>query len=405
MWIQTIILAFKEIRRNLMRSTLTILGVVIGVAAVITMVTLGSGATAKVTEDISKMGSNILQIMPGQGFRGPGGGARMESSPFKEADVKAIEEQINSLVAVAPVGSSMTQIIYGNQNRLTSITGSTNGYITARNFELDSGRKFTAGEISGGASVCIIGSSTKTNLFGAEDPIGMTIRLKKIAFKVIGVFKSKGQSGMGRDQDDFVLIPIKTLQRRIAGNSDISTIMVSAADGVSTETVKSDIEALLRERRSGSKDNKEDDFHVDDMKEITSMITSTTRVLTALLGAVAAVSLLVGGIGIMNIMLVSVTERTREIGIRLAIGALENEVLKQFLVEAVVLSSFGGVIGITLGLSAAGLLATLLGVPFVMSPSIVLVAFLFSAAVGVVFGFMPAKKAAQLDPIEALRHE
>jgi putative ABC transport system permease protein len=404
MWFQIIILALKEIRRNLMRSTLTILGVVIGVAAVITMVTLGSGATAKVTEDISKMGSNILQIQPGQGFRGPGGGARMESTPFEDSDVKAVEEQINSLAAVAPVSSSMTQIIYGNQNRLTSITGSNNGYITARNFELDSGRKFSSSEISGGKSVCIIGASTKTNLFGAEDPIGLTIRLKKISFKVIGVFKSKGQSGMGRDQDDFVLIPLKTLQRRIAGNNNISSIMVSAMEGVSTETVKGELEALFRERRSGTKEG-EDDFHVDDMKEITSMLTSTTRILTALLGAVAAVSLLVGGIGIMNIMLVSVTERTREIGIRLAIGALENEVLKQFLVEAVVLSSFGGVIGITLGLSAAGLLATLLGVPFVVSPSIVLLAFLFSAAVGVVFGFMPAKKAAQLDPIEALRHE
>ncbi len=403
MWIQTIILALKEIRRNLMRSTLTILGVVIGVAAVITMVTLGSGATAKVTEDISKMGSNILQIQPGQGFRGPGG-ARMESEPFKEADVKVIQEQIDGLVAVAPVSSSMTQIIYGNENRLTSITGSTNDYIIARNFELDTGRKFTAGEISAGKSVCIIGASTKTNLFGAEDPIGMTIRLKKISFKVIGVFKSKGQSGMGRDQDDFVLIPIKTLQRRISGNNNISSIMVSAADGVSTEKVKADLEALFRERRPGTKEG-EDDFHVDDMKEITSMLTSTTRVLTALLGAVAAVSLLVGGIGIMNIMLVSVTERTREIGIRLAIGALENEVLKQFLVEAVVLSSFGGIIGITLGLSAAGLLATLFGVPFIISPSIVLLAFIFSAAVGVVFGFMPARKAAQLDPIEALRHE
>lgn len=405
MWIQTIILALKEIRRNLMRSTLTILGVVIGVAAVITIVTLGSGSTASVTEEISKMGSNILQINPGQGFRGPGGGARMESEPFKEADVKAIEEQINSLAAVAPVASSMTQIIYGNENRLTSITGSTNDFITARNFELDSGRKFTSGELGGGASVCIIGSSTKTNLFGAEDPIGLTLRLKKISFKVIGVFKSKGQSGMGRDQDDFVLIPIKTLQRRIAGNNNISSIMVSAADSASTESVKADLEALFRERRPPAKEGDEDNFHVDDMKEITSMITSTTKVLTALLGAVAAVSLLVGGIGIMNIMLVSVTERTREIGIRLAIGALENEVLKQFLVESIVLSSFGGVIGITLGLSAAGLLATLLDIPFVVSPSMVIVAFMFSAAVGVVFGYMPAKKAAQLDPIDALRHE
>ncbi len=403
MWIQSIILALKEIRRNLMRSALTILGVVIGVAAVITMVTLGSGATAKVTEDISKLGSNLLQIRPGQG-RGPGG-ARSESSPFKEADVEAIRDQIKSLVAVAPVNSSMKQIIYGNQNYITSVTGSTNDYIIAQNWTIDSGREFTYGEIHGGNAVCIIGSSVKENLFGAEDPVGMTVRLNRISFKIVGVFKSKGQSSFGRDQDDFVLIPVKTFQRRISGNRDISSIMVSARDGVSTETVKEELEALMRERRSGTKKKDEDDFSVMDMKEIASMLTSTTKALTALLGAIAAVSLIVGGIGIMNIMLVSVTERTREIGIRLAIGALETEVLKQFLLEAVVLSSFGGIIGITLGLSSAALLSKLLGVPFIINPGIVVIAFLFSAAVGVVFGFVPAKKAAQLDPIEALRHE
>ena len=403
MWIQSIILALKEIRRNLMRSTLTILGVVIGVAAVITMVTLGSGATAKVTEDISKLGSNLLQIRPGQD-RGPGG-ARGESEPFEESDVEAIRKQIPSLVAVAPVNSSMAQVIYGNQNYITSVTGSTNDYIKAQSWVIDTGREFSFGEINGGKSVCIIGSSVKKNLFGAEDPVGMTIRLKKIAFKIIGVFKSKGQSNFGRDADDFVLVPIKTLQRRLSGNRDISSIMVSARDGVDTEIVKENIETLMRERRPGAKSKGEDDFSVMDMKELASMITSTTKALTALLGAIAAVSLLVGGIGIMNIMLVSVTERTREIGIRLAIGALESEVLKQFLLEAVVLSSFGGVIGITLGLSSAALLSKLLGVPFIINPGIVFIAFMFSAAVGVVFGFVPAKKAAHLDPIDALRHE
>ena len=386
-----------------MRSALTILGVVIGVAAVITMVTLGSGATAKVTQDISKLGSNLLQIRPGQG-RGPGG-ARSESAPFEESDVEAIRKQIQSLAAVAPVNSTMAQIIYGNQNYITSITGSTNDYIKAQNWVMDTGREFSYGEISGGKSVCIIGSSVKENLFGAEDPVGMTIRLKKIAFKIVGVFKSKGQSSFGRDQDDFVLIPIKTLQRRLSGNRDISSIMVSARDGVDTEKVKENIENLMRERRPGSKTEDEDDFSVMDMKELASMLTSTTMALTALLGAIAAVSLLVGGIGIMNIMLVSVTERTREIGIRLAIGALETEVLRQFLLEAVVLSSFGGIIGITLGLSSAALLSKLLSIPFIISPTIVMIAFLFSAAVGIVFGFVPAKKAAQLDPIDALRHE
>lgn len=403
MWFQTILLALKEIRRNMMRSALTILGVVIGVAAVITMVTLGSGATAKVTEDISKLGSNLLQVRPGQ-FRGPGG-ARSESQPFDEADVEAIRKQVKSLAAVAPVNSTMAQVIYGNQNYITSVTGSTNDYIKAQNWVIAQGREFSYAEINGGKAVCIIGATVKKNLFGAEDPIGLTIRLKKIAFKIIGVFKSKGQSNFGRDQDDFILIPIKTLQRRISGNRDISSILVSAMDGVSTEKVKKDIETLMRERRPGSKSKDEDDFSVMDMKEIASMITSTTKALTALLGAIAAVSLLVGGIGIMNIMLVSVTERTREIGIRLAIGALEGEVLKQFLVEAVVLSSFGGIIGITLGLSSAALLSKLLDIPFIINFGIVLIAFLFSAAVGVVFGFVPAKKAAQLDPIDALRHE
>ena len=266
MWIQSIILALKEIRRNLMRSALTILGVVIGVAAVITMVTLGSGATAKVTQDISKLGTNLLQIRPGQ-FRGQGG-ARSESQPFEEADVEAIRKQIGSLVAVAPVNSTMAQVIYGNQNYITSVTGSTNDYIKAQNWTIDTGRDFSFGELSGGKSVCIIGASLKENLFGAEDPIGMTIRLKKIAFRIIGVFKSKGQSNFGRDQDDFVLVPIKTLQRRLTGNRDISSILVSAEDGADTEKVKENLETLIRERRPGSKSKNEDDFSVMDMKEL-----------------------------------------------------------------------------------------------------------------------------------------
>lgn len=404
MWLQTILMALKEIRRNLMRSSLTILGVVIGVAAVITMVTLGSGATAKVTSDIAKMGSNLLQVRPGQGFRGPGG-ARSESIPFDPSDAIAIKEQVDGLLAVAPTTSRMLQAIFGNQNMSTTVTGSTNDYIIAQDWTIQSGRSFTLGELKSGKAVCILGSSTSNNLFAAQDPIGSTIRIKKISFKVIGVFQSKGQSSFGRDQDDFILIPLRTFQRRIAGNDDVSAILVSARDGVSTATVQNDIEELMRERRPTSRGAQGDDFSVMDMKEIATMLTSTTRILTALLGAVAAVSLLVGGIGIMNIMLVSVTERTREIGIRLAIGALEHEVLTQFLLEAVVLSSFGGIIGIILGLSAAALLSNALGIPFIINAGIVIIAFAFSAAVGVVFGFVPARKAAQLDPIDALRHE
>ena len=400
---ETILLAQREIRRNVMRSSLTILGIVIGVAAVITMVTLGQGATAKVTSDIAKLGSNMLQVRPGQGFHGPGG-ARTSSDPFDVADASAIFRDISGLRAVAPTTGTSTQAIYGNQNWSTSITGTTSAFLDVRDWDLASGRRFTEGELRAGKAVCILGSTVQKELFGREDPLGATIRLGKISFKVIGLLASKGQSSFGRDQDDFVLVPLRAFQRRIAGNTDVTAIFVSAQDHVDTEKIKTDIERLMRQRRHIAAD-KEDDFNVRDMQEIVDTLTGTTRVLTALLGAVAAVSLLVGGIGIMNIMLVSVTERTREIGTRLAIGALEREVLMQFLVEAVVLSSFGGLCGIILGLSAAALGANGLGVPFVFKPGIVTIAFVFSAAVGVVFGYFPARKAAHLDPIEALRHE
>ena len=252
--------------------------------------------------------------------------------------------------------------------------------------------------------MCILGATVKKELFGGQDPLGVSIRLQKLSCQVIGVLQSKGQASFGTDQDDLVLIPIRAFQRRIAGNTDVSTIYVSAKDGISTEKVKKEIESLMRERRHIAKGD-DSNFHVRDMKEILDTVTNSTRVLTALLAAVAAVSLLVGGIGIMNIMLVSVTERTREIGTRLAIGAREHEVLMQFLVEAVVLSSFGGLVGIALGLSAAAAGAHALNVPFIFNIEIVLIAFLFSAAVGVIFGYFPARKAARLDPIEALRHE
>jgi len=403
MLFETLVLAQREIRRNVLRSSLTILGIIIGVAAVITMVTVGNGATAKVTADISKLGSNLLQVRPGQGHRGPGG-ARTKCKDFEMADATAVERDIPGLKAVAPITNSAGQAIYGNRNWSTSVTGSTNAFMEVRDWNLESGRGFTNGEMRAGKAVCILGNTVRNELFGGQDPLGATIRLRKISFKVIGVFESKGQSGFGTDQDDFVLIPLRTLQRRLAGNTDVKAVFVSAREGVSTSKVKADIEHLMRERRHIAT-GKEDDFNVRDMQEIASTLTGTTRVLTGLLGAVAAVSLLVGGIGIMNIMLVSVTERTREIGTRLAIGALEREVLMQFLVEAVVLSSFGGIFGIAIGLGAAAFGARALGVPFVFNPQIVLIAFAFSAAVGVLFGYVPARKAARLDPIEALRHE
>jgi putative ABC transport system permease protein len=305
---------------------------------------------------------------------------------------------------VAPIASQGTQAIYGNENWSTVVTGGNNAYLQVRNWLLESGRHFTDGELRAGKAVCILGATVGKELFGGQNPIGATIRLEKLACQVIGVLESKGQSGFGSDQDDFVLIPLRALHRRIVGNTDVSAIYVSAQDGVSTKKVQQDIERLMRERRRVAR-GEDDNFYVRDMQELVSTMTGTTRVLTGLLGAVAAVSLLVGGIGIMNIMLVSVTERTREIGIRLAIGALERDVLMQFLVEAVVLSSFGGLIGIALGVTAAAVSAPALAVPFVLDPWIIVVAFVFSAAVGVLFGYFPARQAGQLDPIEALRHE
>ena len=400
---ETILLALRQIRRNLMRSSLTILGIVIGVSAVITMVTLGGGATAKVTSDIAKLGTNLLLVRPGQGHRGPGG-TRSTADMFEVDDAEAIAQEISGLSAVAPRASQTTQAIYQNENWSTTVTGSTNAYLKVRNWQLENGRQFTGTELRAGKALCILGATVRNELFGGQNPLGTTIRLEKLACQVIGVFESKGESSFGTDQDDFVLIPLRTLQRRIAGNTNVSAIYVSAQNGVSTEKVAQDIERLMRERRHISIGD-DDDFHVRDMQELVSTMTGTTRVLTGLLGAVAAVSLLVGGIGIMNIMLVSVTERTREIGIRLAIGALERDVLMQFLIEAVVLSSCGGLVGIVLGVAAAGVGARFLGVPFVLNPGITVIAFAFSAAVGVLFGFFPARQAGRLDPIEALRHE
>ncbi len=396
-------LALKEIRRNVMRSFLTILGIVIGVAAVITMVTIGGGATAQVTNQIESLGSNLLHVRPGQRGRGPGG-TRSTADMFELDDAKAITREIPGLDAVAAVASKGIQVIYGNKNWSTTVTGSSNAFLQVRDWPLERGRRFSESELRAGKAVCLLGTSVRAELFGDQAPLGATIRLEKLSCQVIGELESKGQSSFGQDQDDFVLVPLRAMQRRIAGNTDVGSIYISAQDGVSTDSVKQDIERLMRERRRISS-GEDDDFHVNDMQELVSMMTGTTQVLTGLLGAVAAVSLLVGGIGIMNIMLVSVTERTREIGIRLAIGAREREVLMQFLVEAVVLSSLGGIIGILVAIAGSMGLVHLLQVPFVFNPTIVVVAFLFSAAVGVVFGFFPARKAARLDPIDALRHE
>ncbi len=396
-----LLLAVREIRRNVLRSFLTILGIVIGVAAVIIMVTVGSGATAQVTQQIASLGTNLLMIRPGQRL---GPGQISTAPPFKVADAEAIAREIGSVEAVAPASSQRVTAIYGNENWATTVIGGDNQYFKVRNWEIAAGREFTQSELRSGSAACVIGATVRKELYGGQDPIGTKLRLQKLSCQVIGLLQAKGQSTMGSDQDDLVLIPLRAFQRRIAGNQDVGLLQISVRDGVSTARAQQEIERLMRERRHISS-GEDDNFTVIDMKEIAQMLTGTTRILTTLLSAVAAVSLLVGGIGIMNIMLVSVTERTREIGIRLAIGALEREVLTQFLVEAVVLASFGGLIGIVVALGASVGIARLLQVPFILNVGIIVIAFLFSAAVGVIFGFFPARKAALLDPIEALRHE
>jgi len=401
MFWQTVLMALREIRRNTLRSVLTMLGVVIGVGAVIALVSVGRGATAKVTEDISKLGKNLLMVSAGARVRY---GASSAAQALTMADMQAIDREISGVHAVAPGSSSQQQIIFGNKNASTSVTGTDNNFFEVRGYAIEQGRQFTEAEAQSGLPVCVLGGTVKNALFVSQDPLGQQIRVGKLSCQVIGTLASKGTAGMGQDQDDLLVMPIGSFQRRITGKNELSLILVSAEEGFDTSIVAESIRALLRQRRHRPVGS-DDDFNVRDMAEIADTVTSTTNALTALLGAIAAVSLVVGGIGIMNIMLVSVTERTREIGIRLAIGAFAGEVMMQFLLEAIVLSTLGGVIGVVLGLLGSFFAARALSLPFVFPPDIVALAFVFSALVGVLFGYLPARKAAQLNPIEALRHE
>jgi putative ABC transport system permease protein len=402
MLLNTLLLALREIRRNLLRSILTILGIVIGVSAVITMVTLGNGATQAVKDQISSLGSNLLMVLPGQRL-GPGS-PTAGAPPFKESDVAAILSQIGGIKAVAPELRANVTVIANGRNWSTSITGTTNAYFQTNNWILASGRVFEDTEELAGSAVCLIGQTVRRELFGSASGLGEQVRIKQFSCEVIGELVAKGRAAMGNDQDDIVLLPLHTVQRRVAGSQRVATLLVSMSDGTDAERVKASLSQLLRERRKLAAED-DDNFNVLDTKQIAEALSGTTKVMTMLLGAVAAVSLLVGGIGIMNIMLVSVTERTREIGLRLAIGALEHEVLLQFLIEAVVLSMLGGVIGIVLATAASIALAGVMQVPYLFNPSINAVSFAFSAVIGVVFGYFPARRAAQLDPIDALRHE
>jgi putative ABC transport system permease protein len=401
MLLEVVRLALRAVARSKLRSFLTVLGIIIGVAAVIAMVTIGKGTTARISADLAKLGANLLSISPGQ--LGPGR-ASADARAFNTRDVEAMRGQLTGIRAVAPVAQKSATIVYGAENRNVTVIGTDNDYLLTQDWRLKVGREFYDAELRGGRAACIVGATVERKVLGGIDRVGRSIRVASVSCEVIGVLEAKGQSAFGSDQDDTILMPIRTFQRRLAGTSDVGRIMVAADGGSETAKVQRGIEILLRERRSIGP-GKEDDFSVLDMKQIAQATAGTTVLLTSLLAAIAGVSLLVGGIGIMNIMLVSVTERTREIGIRLAIGASQAQILSQFLIEAVVLSVIGGATGTVFGLSVALLVTWGLQVPFVLDPATVLLSFAFSALVGVCFGYLPARQAARLNPIEALRHE
>ena len=399
-------LALRSVRRNMLRSFLTILGIVIGVSAVITMVTLGNGATLSIQGQITSLGTNLLMVTPGQRQPGGGGGGGGGVPQFTEADAAAIQSQIGGVAAVAPQGRASVTVVANGRNWTTSVTGSSNEWFSTNNWKLASGRIFDPDEQRAGAAVCVIGETVRREIYGGaagQTGLGELLRVKQFSCSVIGVLASKGQGGMG-DQDDTVVVPLHTLQRRVTGSRRVSMLSVSMQDGADSTPLKASLRQLLRERRKLAETD-DDNFSIFDTQQLAETLASTMGVLTDLLGAVAAVSLLVGGIGIMNIMLVSVTERTREIGLRLAIGALEGEVLLQFLIEAVVLSALGGLVGIILATGASWWLSSLMGVPYRFDPTINVLALVFSAVIGVVFGYFPARAAARMDPIDALRHE
>lgn len=397
----TFMLAIRSIFRHKLRSFLTTLGIIIGVAAVVAMVTLGKATTKAAQAQVASLGTNVLQIRPGQGFGRGGGGPR--PSDFKEADVEAVAQQVAGVKAVAPQAQSTATVIYQGANWSTTINGTTNAFFEVQPWPLVSGRIFTRTEEQAGKAVCIIGNTIRTNLFRGGEAVGDRLRVNGISCDVIGVLSTRGQGGFG-DQDDVIIMPIKQVQRRFVGNRDIRLMMVGVDPAYDSAQVQESIKEVLRERRRIT-GGKEDDFNIFDTAQISQTLTGITTLLTQIVTAVAAISLVVGGIGIMNIMLVSVTERTREIGIRLAIGAVASEVLMQFLTEAVVLSCLGGLVGLVVAQLVVVGLAPLMKVEWMFEPQINVIAFLVSALIGVVFGYFPARRAASLNPIDALRHE
>ncbi|HWR16983.1 MAG TPA: ABC transporter permease [Terriglobales bacterium] len=396
--------ALRALARNKMRSVLTMLGIVIGVAAVIAMVAIGQGAQQQVQAQISSMGSNVLFVSAGSVNRGGirmGGGA---TKTLVDSDVQAIIRECTACAAAAPGSASSQQVVYGGQNWSTRINGTTPDFFQVRDWPFAEGGSFTQDDVRMSANVAVIGETVRQNLFGAVDPIGQTIRIGTLPFQVVGVLIPKGQSGMGADQDDAVYVPISTLQKKITGQDWLGYVMVSAKSQEASYAAQQQITALLRDRHR-IQPGQDDDFFVRNLADVAELANQSSEVLTLLLASIASVSLLVGGIGIMNIMLVSVTERTREIGIRIAIGATEEDVQRQFLTESMVMSLMGGIIGVTLGITTSVVISSVLKWPVLVSPLSIVVAVAFSIAVGVFFGYYPARKASRLDPIEALRYE
>lgn len=394
----TILLALREIRRHILRSILTTLGIIIGVAAVVTMVTLGNGVTASVQEEISSLGASNFIVFPVRTDRGT-------IRPFDEADVRAVEQQIAGVtIAAGNVGANATAF-YNGQDWDTRVQGVNNAFLEAQSIAVEEGRPFSKDEEQAGKNVCLLGLKVREAIFvPGTSPVGARMRLGDVSCQVIGVIEERGQGGGGADDDDAVYMPLKTVQRRFKGNDNLDYFVVKYDAAYAAPVVQDALVGLLRERRllQGDQPN---DFNVIDTAQVNQALGAATGALTAMVAVIASISLLVGGIGIMNIMLVSVTERTREIGIRLAIGALAREVRLQFLTEAVVLCALGGLAGIALGFGASIGLATLIDVPFVFDPVINLVSFLFASGMGIVFGYYPASRASKLDPIDALRHE
>lgn len=403
----TVKISFRALRSNKMRSALTSLGMIIGVGAVIIMLAVGAGASRQISEQVASMGSNLIMVMSGSTTSG---GMRMGSGTqptLTVRDAEAIKTEISSVEDVAPTVAGTGQIVYGNQNWSTQIFGTTPSMLNIRDWNLSSGRPFTDEDVKNATKVCLLGQTVVNNLFGDMDPIGEIIRIKGVPFTVAGVLENKGQSAMGQDQDDTIIIPLTTAQKKLLGSQFpgmVRVIMVKAKNEKALYKAESEISPLLRERHNiGQK--QEDDFSVRNLTQTMEMAKQSSGIMAFLLGAIASVSLLVGGIGIMNIMLVSVTERTKEIGIRMAIGAKTWDIRLQFLIEALMLSVSGGVIGILLGILGANCIASSAGWPIEVSFSSIILAFGFSAFVGVFFGFYPAYKASLLNPIDALRYE